>query len=114
MANALINLPNEILHNILKYVDPRDLGQIFMVCKQLHKFIDDIILFKEVYCILLVGSHNLYLGASSDNQQDEPVADFKPAKFDYKAELLQFCQARRAATNKLPVAQKVYFLISKS
>lgn len=54
MADTLITLPNEILHNILKFVDPIDLGKVFRVCKLLGKFVDDGILFKEVYCNILV------------------------------------------------------------
>ncbi|KUJ23253.1 uncharacterized protein LY89DRAFT_728021 [Mollisia scopiformis] len=90
MANTLNGLPNEILHNIFKYLDPRDLGRIFRVSKQLKKFMTDKVLFKEVYCYLL----------------DGPVNAFKPAGFDYKEELIKFCIARRILQSDKKVEDK--------
>lgn len=91
MANTLIGLPNEILHNIIKYVDPRDLGQIFLTCKILHKFEDDSVLFREVYC------ENL----------DEPAEEFTPPNLNYKQELVKFCQVRDVLQSAKPIEEKL-------
>lgn len=69
MANTLISLPNEILHNILKYVDPCDLGRFFRVCKLLKKVVDDDLLFKEVYCYILVCARLLHCTSELDTDK---------------------------------------------
>ncbi|CZR51789.1 uncharacterized protein PAC_01666 [Phialocephala subalpina] len=91
MANTLIALPNEILHNIFKYVDPRDLAQVFLTCKVMRKFSDDAVLFREVYCEVL----------------DEPAKDFTPANLNYKQELIKFCQVRDILQSDKPVEEKL-------
>lgn len=35
----LTTLPNEILHNILQWLSPRDLGSLPRVCRALHGFV---------------------------------------------------------------------------
>jgi F-box domain len=56
MANTLICLPPEIVHNILKYVNPIDLARVSKTCRILHRSIaQDRLLCKELYCRLLVG-----------------------------------------------------------
>lgn len=60
MANALISLPPEIVHNILKYVDPIDLARVAGTCRVLRRSISlDRLLCKEVWCLHLV-SHYSY------------------------------------------------------
>lgn len=55
MANTLISLPPEIVHNILKYVNPIDLARLSSTCRMLHRSISqDRLLYKEVYCQHLV------------------------------------------------------------
>jgi hypothetical protein len=55
MANALIRLPPEIVHNILKYVNPVDLARIAKTCRMLHRSImQDRLLCKEIWCLSLV------------------------------------------------------------
>lgn len=50
-----IHLPNEILHNVFKHVDPVDLAQLSRSCKFLNGNIrSDGHLFKAVYCYMLV------------------------------------------------------------
>lgn len=46
----LTELPPEILHNILRFVDPEDLAWISRICKTLYYSIkDNLTLFKDVY-----------------------------------------------------------------
>jgi hypothetical protein len=62
MANALICLPPEIVHNILKYVNPIDLARIAETCRMLHRSIaQDRLLCKEVWCLCLVSSNRFRL-----------------------------------------------------
>jgi hypothetical protein len=62
MANALICLPPEIVHNILKYVNPVDLARIAETCRMLHRSIaQDRLLCKEVWCVCLVSSNRFRL-----------------------------------------------------
>ncbi|KAK6085708.1 hypothetical protein SCUP515_00815 [Seiridium cupressi] len=51
MAMAMLTeLPPEILHNILRFVDPPDLAWISRICKTLcHSIKDNTILFRDVY-----------------------------------------------------------------
>ncbi len=53
----LINLPNEIVHNILTFVDPSDLGRVPRTCRALQRFVEGggQQLWKDVYCGNLVG-----------------------------------------------------------
>jgi F-box-like len=47
---ALIALPPEILHNVLKAVEPEDLAILSRCCRALHDFIhDNRQLFKELF-----------------------------------------------------------------
>lgn len=51
----LIELPPEILHNVLRAVDPLDLASLSLCCRVLHDFIsDNRPLFKELYLQRLV------------------------------------------------------------
>jgi len=54
---ALLALPPEVLHNVLKAVDPRDLAALPRCCRALHTFISgNKQLFKELYLQRLAGS----------------------------------------------------------
>jgi F-box domain len=47
---ALLALPLEVLHNVLKTVDPQDLATLPRCCRALHTFISgNRQLFKELY-----------------------------------------------------------------
>jgi hypothetical protein len=37
----LTTLPNEILHNILQWLTPKDLGSLPRVCRALHSYVKD-------------------------------------------------------------------------
>ena len=55
MANDFLNLPHEVLHCILTYVDPHDIARL-SCCRTLHAFIrSDRLLFKELYLNHFVG-----------------------------------------------------------
>lgn len=57
MAPTFTTLPSEIIHNILVWVDPQDLGRIAQTCHGLDVFMKgDKHLFKEIYCRFLVKS----------------------------------------------------------
>ncbi len=54
---SLISLPNEIVHNILTFVDPSDLGRVPRTCRALRRFVEgDGQLWKDVYSGNLVRS----------------------------------------------------------
>ena len=55
--DQLSKLPHEVLHNILKDVDPKDLAALSQCCKKLAGFIrDNRPLFRDVYLAKLVSS----------------------------------------------------------
>ena len=59
MYPALLDLPVEILHNILTYVDPSDLVSVRLCCHQLHELLkSDGLLFKEIFLKLFVRPAN--------------------------------------------------------
>lgn len=45
--------------------------------------------------------------------KDDPAKDFRPADFDYKKELIGFCEVRKTLTSNKSVVEKVYSPISK-
>ena len=55
MACYLTQLPSEILHNILTYVEPRDLSVLPRACQYLNVFVkDNSALHREIYYKILV------------------------------------------------------------
>ena len=55
MACYLTQLPSEILHNILAYVEPKDLSVLPQTCQYLNVFIkDNSALHREIYYKILV------------------------------------------------------------
>lgn len=57
MANTLITLPPEIVHHILKYVDPKDLASVARTCWALQRcVVRDRLLWKEVWGMCFVSS----------------------------------------------------------
>jgi hypothetical protein len=55
---TLLALPPEVLHNVLKAVDPRDLATLPRTCRALHTFISgNRQLFKELYLQRLACPH---------------------------------------------------------
>jgi predicted transcriptional regulator len=54
----LTKLPHELLHNILKGVDPPDLEALSKTCQKLRSFTkDNHQLFKDIYATYLVSVH---------------------------------------------------------
>lgn len=50
MANTLITLPPEIVHHILKYVDPKDLASVARTCWVLQRcVVRDRLLWREAW-----------------------------------------------------------------
>lgn len=50
MMPSLLDLSNELLHEILLEVDPRDLARVAQCCRSLHTFINDgELLWKDLY-----------------------------------------------------------------
>ena len=57
MANTLITLPPEIVHHILKYVDPKDLARVARTCWVLQRcVVRDRLLWREVWGMCFVSS----------------------------------------------------------
>ncbi|KAE9380115.1 hypothetical protein N431DRAFT_323198 [Stipitochalara longipes BDJ] len=84
MANTLICLPPEIVHNILKYVDPIDLARVAGTCRMLRRSIaQDRLLCKEVWCLHL----------------DEPKSASGIKNFDFEHELHEFVRVQSILTN---------------
>ena len=55
MTSTIISLPPEIVHNILKYVNPIDLARVSRTCRVLHRSVaQDHLLCKKMYCRVLV------------------------------------------------------------
>ncbi len=55
MACYLTQLPSEILHNILAYVEPKDLSVLPQTCQYLNVFVkDNGALYREIYYKILV------------------------------------------------------------
>ena len=68
MANTIICLPPEIVHNILKHVDPIDLARVAGTCRVLRRAIAlDRLLCKEVWCLHLVSPYPLAEGRWTDS-----------------------------------------------
>ncbi|KAH8779526.1 hypothetical protein BGZ57DRAFT_311187 [Hyaloscypha finlandica] len=97
MANALICLPPEIVHNILKYVNPIDLARIAETCRMLHRSIaQDRLLCKEVWCLCL------------DEPKGKNLSIGKGVKeFDFEHELHEFVRVQRILKNDGSVEEKV-------
>ena len=50
MPSNLLNLPHEVLHNILVRVDPHDVARLSCSCRTLNNYIkNNRLLFKELY-----------------------------------------------------------------
>lgn len=47
----------------------------------------------------------------TDDEQDDPEPAFKPAKFDYKEELVTFCEVRKILESDSRVSEKVCRLL---
>lgn len=57
MANTLVTLPPEIVHHILKYVDPKDLASVARTCWVLQRcVVRDRLLWREVWRMCFVSS----------------------------------------------------------
>lgn len=51
----LMQLPPEILHNILGHVEAEDIGSVRRVCRYLFAFVEgNKPLFRDIYCRILV------------------------------------------------------------
>lgn len=65
MATNLLNLPHEVLHRILIYVDPADIARL-SCCRTLYSVIkSDGLLSRELYLRHFVGCPGLLSGSAS-------------------------------------------------
>lgn len=114
MANTLICLPPEIVHNILKHVEPIDLARIAKTCRMLHRsIVQDRLLCKEVWCAWLVSIRLSHLSLICSQwtvlieTQDEPkrtgLAKGKGnegKEFDFEHDLHEFVRVQRILENE--------------
>jgi hypothetical protein len=55
MVQHITQLPAEILHNILGFVEPADLGRLLRTCRYLYRFVDgNAALCRDIYYRTLV------------------------------------------------------------
>ena len=104
----LTKLPHELLHNILKGVDPPDLEALSETCQKLRAFTkDNHQLFKDIYATYLV---RVRLEGGIDHvltAQDEPPDDCVPPWFDYQQALVDFVKSKRILEGNGTIDEKV-------
>jgi hypothetical protein len=82
---ALLALPPEILHNVLKAVDPQDLATLPRCCRALQTFISgNRQLFKELYLQRLASPTDKASLSQLISAQDEPPRSVKDAEPDWE------------------------------
>jgi len=63
MVQHITQLPAEILHNILGFVEPADLGRLLLTCRYLYGFVDgNSALCRDIYHRTLVSLISLRTG----------------------------------------------------